>query len=211
MLCLASSLLAPISRAQLSPNCPILGPVFPAPVNVLQESTVVPEALRTFQHALEKAIDEDTELWSNSTSFYLSVFSRDSQLINYAYEAPNIGDALTSGTLDKDTLFRIASVSKLVTIYAALVEVGLERMNDPITKWVPELSLVPNRNSDTIVQVKWEEITLGALASHMAGITRDGRSSTLNSSRPSVRIANARTFNYAQCRYSTPPSVSTKP
>jgi CubicO group peptidase (beta-lactamase class C family) len=43
--------------------------------------------------------------------------------------------------MQRDTLFRIASMSKPVTVAAmALVEEGRLALTDPVTKWVPELA-----------------------------------------------------------------------
>src|SRR5271154_4499478 len=44
--------------------------------------------------------------------------------------------------VERDTLFRIASMSKPVTTAAALVllDQGLMRLDDPITKWAPEFT-----------------------------------------------------------------------
>jgi len=43
--------------------------------------------------------------------------------------------------MQRDTLFRIASMSKPVTVATmALVEKGQLALTDPVTKWVPELA-----------------------------------------------------------------------
>lgn len=51
-------------------------------------------------------------------------------------------DIATRAPMTRDTLFRIASMTKPVTSAAALMlmEEGKLRLDDPITKWVPELS-----------------------------------------------------------------------
>lgn len=46
-------------------------------------------------------------------------------------------------------------------------------LNDPITKYLYELANASQGQNDTISQVKWPDITVGQLASHMSGIARD--------------------------------------
>ncbi|KAH7304335.1 beta-lactamase/transpeptidase-like protein, partial [Stachybotrys elegans] len=80
--------------------------------------------------------------------------------------------------INKDSVFRLASVSKVLSVWSFLIEVGDEHFNDPITRYVPELGAVSNISAtgvvyDDIDQVRWNEVTLGQLASHLAGIPRD--------------------------------------
>ncbi|KAF7547401.1 hypothetical protein G7046_g9019 [Stylonectria norvegica] len=162
------------SQAQSSPNCPFLGPVFPAPQNVLQKPTSVPSALGNLTIAIQQLLDEDTVNAAN-VSFYLNVFTKDDSVFSFNHSAPNLKDSLTSGTLDEDTVFRIGSVSKLLTVYALLSEVGMGHMNDPVTTWVPELAKLAKQKGTLapVENVNWGQVTLGALASQMAGISRD--------------------------------------
>jgi CubicO group peptidase (beta-lactamase class C family) len=81
---------------------------------------------------------------------------------------------LTSQTLNEDTVFRVGSVSKLITVYTLLAEVGMERMHDPVTRWVPELARAAKKNKgDPARRVQWDEVTIGQLCGHMAGISRN--------------------------------------
>lgn len=49
------------------------------------------------------------------------------------------------------------------------------RLDDPITKYVPELLQLRGETDEVngITTVQWEQVTLGALASHMSGIGSD--------------------------------------
>jgi CubicO group peptidase (beta-lactamase class C family) len=162
-----------VCYAQTSPNCPFLGAVFPTPSNVLDSSTAVPQALSELRTTLQQSLSNGV-LENTTTTFYLSAFSTGSKLFDFAYAAPSLNGSLTSGVLDENTVFRIGSVSKLLTVYTILAEVGMDYMNDPVTKWVPELALEDHRGSINAVEaVDWDDITVGALASQMAGINRD--------------------------------------
>lgn len=171
---------AVFSFAQSSPNCPLLGPVFPPP-NV--QSKPVQQLRENFYALLEDSLQNGTTAYgpldANTTSFYVTVFSEEDTLFDYGYAAPSLNGSLTSGNLDRNTIFRIGSLSKLLTVYTLLAEVGFKYVNDPITKWVPELSTVAAAeacNENPVSNVAWNEVTVGALASHMAGINRDRKS-----------------------------------
>ena len=51
-------------------------------------------------------------------------------------------DLASGSPMERDTLFRIASMTKPVTSLAALmlVEEGKLKLDDPVTKWLPELT-----------------------------------------------------------------------
>ncbi|KAH8793719.1 beta-lactamase/transpeptidase-like protein [Hyaloscypha sp. PMI_1271] len=66
------------------------------------------------------------------------------------------------------------SLTKIFTVYTFLVEAGDIHFNSPITDYIPErAALVNNRSANVIKKVAWEDITIGDLASHMAGIAPD--------------------------------------
>ena len=65
-------------------------------------------------------------------------------------------------------------------MYLYLIEAGDTSFNDPITKYVPELAAYAAKNAeeaevgvDAIGVFDWDAITVGALASHLAGVPRD--------------------------------------
>jgi CubicO group peptidase (beta-lactamase class C family) len=79
--------------------------------------------------------------------------------------------------VDKNTVYRLGSLTKIFTIYTWLVQDGDLKWNTPITEYVPELQAVADRSSqDAVANVDWGDVTIGALASQMAGIVRDCKS-----------------------------------
>lgn len=182
-LCLFFSLPS-ISLAQLdTSNCPLLGPDFPAPVD-LSRSRPISEAQQLTTTAIQRALLNTTGyggLDANATSFSLQVYSLHATdpLFTYHFSAPALADP-TEGvaTVDSNTIYRIASISKLLTVYSYLITAGDASFSDPITKYVPELAQYAETNAneperDDIDTVHWEDITVGALASQLAGIGRD--------------------------------------
>ncbi|KAK7420246.1 hypothetical protein QQX98_002901 [Neonectria punicea] len=150
---------------QTNPTCPLLGPVFP-PVRVgLNNSVVIKDAVAQLGDLMDEVVKNGT-----STTFYVQAFSGTDTLLSYGYSPPSTADSLTSGTLDENTVFRIGSVSKLLTVYTLLAEIGMESLSDPITKWIPELANVAEHPGQ---RTHWDEVTIGQLASHMSGIERN--------------------------------------
>jgi CubicO group peptidase (beta-lactamase class C family) len=81
-------------------------------------------------------------------------------------------------TADSNTIYRIASISKLLTVYTYLITAGDSSFNDPITKYVPELAQYAHTaanvlSTDDIDTLDWKDITIGSLASHLTGVGRD--------------------------------------
>ena len=71
----------------------------------------------------------------------------------------------------------MGSVSKLIFLYTFLVEVGHAHWHRSITDFIPELAEAAESCSaelDPLTCPDWNEITLGALASHLAGLGRGG-------------------------------------
>jgi CubicO group peptidase (beta-lactamase class C family) len=106
------------------------------------------------------------------------------------------------GTVESNTIYRIGSISKLFTVYMYLITASDASFNDPITKYVPELAQYAQSQAgvletDDIDTVIWNNITIGALASHPAGIGRDAsfapifEQSYLSFGLPPVPLSNA--------------------
>jgi CubicO group peptidase (beta-lactamase class C family) len=143
-------------------TCPILGQVFPPPYEIASQSLWADAATK-----LTGKLTSATFL--NGSSFAVQIISRrnDQPLYEYYHTAPGHKYG-SNGTkpVDSDTVFRIGSTSKLLTVYALLLQCGFKCWEDPITKYVPELRNTSNG-------ITYEEITLGTLASHQSGIGRD--------------------------------------
>lgn len=167
-----------------STQCGLAGPGFPAP-SLLSSSVKLAEAVATFEDLLN---DKQLGLRANDTAWTVALFSsKENKTLYQHHYTPPIDVGVPSVT--QHSIFRIASVSKVFSVWSFLIEVGDEHFNDPITKYVPELlelrnstSAEKNGNVDAVVyddidHVRWEEVTLGQLASHAAGIPRDRESS----------------------------------
>lgn len=149
----------------LGQNCPILGPAY-LEVNDPGSSRVLNAARTAFDETLTQAIASGQ--LGNGSSFSVQVFSTHSK--RPLFERYHTAEGLTTPA-GPDTLYRMASISKLVTVYTILETIGDKHWNDLVTDHVPELARARSRNA--VDQTVWSEITLGALASQLSGIGRD--------------------------------------
>lgn len=167
-------------------DAPLAGPDFPAPSH-LKSSAPLQGAIKKFEAYLnnrDKSSDSP-QLKTEDTAFAVSLFSsRENVTLYEKYYTPPAVD-MGVKEITQDSVFRVGSVSKVVTVWAFLITAGDEYFNDPVTKHVPELANLATKRSnealgksssvtyDDIDTVRWEDVTLGQLASHGAGIARD--------------------------------------
>nr|XP_018265548.1 uncharacterized protein I303_01915 [Kwoniella dejecticola CBS 10117]OBR87706.1 hypothetical protein I303_01915 [Kwoniella dejecticola CBS 10117] len=103
----------------------------------------------------------------------LGVINKEGQLIYL--RGVGAKNAVTGEKMEDDTIFWIASCTKMITGIAAmqLVEKGLIDLDEPISKFIPELAdiHVITDSSDTSVQTRKADtpITLRMLLTHTAG------------------------------------------
>ena len=159
----------------------LLGPVFPAPRYLSTNFgflTTESQLSSTLNDCLTQGKSSFGSFTPNMSSVSISMFSTAQERPIFGFNFTGKGLNLSAGGVESvsvDTVFRIGSISKLFTVYAFLLHNGLELWQRPVTEYVPELRRL-SQNSDTTSEldsVRWEEVTLGSLASHMSGIGRD--------------------------------------
>nr|A0A1B4XBI2.1 RecName: Full=Beta-lactamase-like protein sdnR; AltName: Full=Sordarin/hypoxysordarin biosynthesis cluster protein R; Flags: Precursor [Sordaria araneosa]BAV32162.1 beta-lactamase [Sordaria araneosa] len=153
--------IAVASQLGTAQNCPILGPAYPAVANLAAPKLTAAKA--RFEKALES-------INRTSTSFAVQVYSaHDDGLIYSTYNTAT--ERVGAATVGPDTIWRLFSISKAITVYAFLAKLGDGYWNEPITKYIAELADAPVR--DPIRDVNWAEVTVGSLAGQSSGLTRD--------------------------------------
>lgn len=75
--------------------------------------------------------------------------------------------------VDGDSIYRIASVTKVFTVLAALLNLNATDWELPFTHFFPELSETSGED-DPIRHVNWSQITPLGLANQISGVPRDG-------------------------------------
>jgi hypothetical protein len=90
------------------------------------------------------------------------------------YECYQKGSVLskTDGVekVDENSAFRVGTISDLVTVYMLLITGGDSLFSLPVTHVVPELRGCVEWKGNEVENVKWENITLGALTGQLSGI-----------------------------------------
>lgn len=150
-------------------NCPLLGADLPTPSPASISTANLTLALNS---ALTSGV-----LGATNSSFAVEVFSasQPGTFFSFYHSAPTLNASVGVKQVDGNSVFRIGSISKLFTVYLLLIENGFVNWHEPVTRWVPELWRIGKWPSNEVARVDWGSITLGNLASQMAGIGRDCR------------------------------------
>lgn len=156
-----SSLATAVTAASI---CPILGPVFPAPHDLLSD-TSFQDTLTAIQSSIDKAfVDGNTTHGSvnPNDTYSIQIFSTASEglLLDYHHRG---SDVLGNRTIDGDSIYRIGSTSKLIAVYLLYIEGGEAIFSEKVTKYLPELAGA----------AYWDEITVGSLAGFLGDIVAD--------------------------------------
>ena len=163
-------------------TCPLLGPVYPVPQKI--DMAAFQTYTQNFTTALELALSTEENSygqWDNATtSFSISIWSviSNESLYERHVEGSQLNGSVTSGTLGNDTIYRIGSISKLLTVYTYLAAVGDKHLDEPVTQFIPELADIDeatsqNSSANPIDSYRWSDITLRSLASQLSGLSRD--------------------------------------
>lgn len=163
----------PSSQAQacppFPPNLPISGP--------LAGTAAITAAIQNITGFIDAILAEGL-ISDNDTSFSVDIYSLHDggSLFTYHHSAPNLKNAKEGATsVDSNSIYRIGSISKVFTVYTYLASSGDITWNEPVTKYVPELAKAASATQDDsdLDAVRWDDVTLGSLASHLAGVIRD--------------------------------------
>lgn len=164
-----TSLFLRSSLAARGGHCPPLGPVLPAPVHPSNHASV-----KSAVAAIKARIEEETNSY-NLSSIAVAIKStyEDDYMLEFANTPPKI-DPRGVDNVDSDTVFRLASLSKVFPVLA-LLKLHEVDLDDAVTKYVPKLRALNKqaRKQDAVWAVDWDEVTIGALASHISGIPAD--------------------------------------
>ncbi|KAI8623634.1 putative secreted beta-lactamase [Xylariaceae sp. FL1651] len=151
--------------------CPLQGQQFPAPTGLPSEA-LFHNATKSIEHIIRGNL---TLAPYNDTTFSLGMFSTTHDELIYQFHHTDAAVA-TSGNgtneVDADSIYRIASITKILTIYQWLIKDGDRRFNDPISDFIPQLTQF-EKKQDYYPAPSWSEITVNDLAMYLAGVARD--------------------------------------
>lgn len=162
-----------------------LGPTYPAPIDLTSDKSLIPASWKNFTSTFDAYLKKGNQSTASKSSlsgvekitFSVGLFSIHDPAaakLQYHYTSPEIVNA-TQGTtqVDGDSIYRIASVSKLFTVFAGLLELTDEDWNRPLTDVIPGLADYAGRTTgeeDAVYKIRWDKITPWALASQLAGV-----------------------------------------
>ncbi|KAG5758680.1 hypothetical protein H9Q72_013183 [Fusarium xylarioides] len=152
--------------------CPPYGPVLPAPRQASQHP------------AVQYAVDTITTVLKGQTAgFDLSGVSvgvksiyEDEPLLDFHYTPSAMKPKEGVRKINASTVYRLGSISKVFTVLAALrlAEDGVLSMDDPVTRWIPELAHIDGSHSgDELDVIHWDDIAVGDAAAHLSGLGGD--------------------------------------
>ncbi|KAG4429582.1 hypothetical protein IFR05_014931 [Cadophora sp. M221] len=161
-----------------------LGPRFPFPVDLSSDYSLVAAGWKTVSSVIDSYLNEDsnettkTSIGLENLTFSIGMFSiHDPAAQNLQYHHISAEAKAGPGTseISGESIYRLASVSKLFTVFASLLSFDNVQWDQSIINFIPGLSnsAFNSAGQDSAVRTKWEEVTLRALASQIAGIPRD--------------------------------------
>ncbi|EXJ71588.1 uncharacterized protein A1O5_05396 [Cladophialophora psammophila CBS 110553] len=175
-----------ITASATSVLCDFLGPTYPTPTNLAGNGSHVFAAWKNLSSTLNGFIsDASTNLTSpaglKNLTFSVGMFSihdpSAARSLQFHHTSSEIANSSTGvKKVDGDSIYRVASMTKLFTTFAGMLDLEAGDWDRPITDFVPTLAAYAAANSaenDFVDTVAWNKVTLAALASQIAGNPRD--------------------------------------
>jgi hypothetical protein len=160
----------------------LLGPRYPQPTDLTSGDSLVAAAWRNLTSVFDGQLNGSSpaallsgiENVTFSTSLF-SIHDPAAESLQYHYTSPEIREAIAGvNEVDANSLYRFASVSKLFTVYAALVALTEEQLNTPLSKIFPVLAEFQSEHEgedgNQTLYSAWDQVTPFNLASHLSGV-----------------------------------------
>ncbi|KNG89846.1 putative beta-lactamase [Aspergillus nomiae NRRL 13137] len=166
-----------LTAAYSENSCPLQAPLYHPPRDPVSNENVK-AASDNLTQAIEAALTTGaTDLGSlpiNTTTFAIKVFSSHTEdsIYEYLYTSPTYSPKSGAGVENTtlDSVYRVASISKLLTVLTLLAHDGYTHWNHPITDFIPELDAIPRSQNS---RIRWRDITIGDLAAQLSGVPHD--------------------------------------
>jgi len=157
------------------------GPSFPPPADLAGDHSLVKAAWKSLTAAFKAGLGGTNANGSSfpevvrNFTFSVGLFSLHdpgATSLQFHYTSPEIA-ASTLGTkkVDDNSIYRVASVTKVFTVLAGLLSLSDAQWERPLSDILPALS---SQGSDGVLSTPWDKITMRALAAQLGGVPRDG-------------------------------------
>lgn len=158
------------------------GPTYPPPLDLSSNTSLVAASWKNLSFELDTYLNRKSPATAvSNVTFSIGMFSMHDPAASqqqYHHTSPSIAHGSAEGThsVTGDSVYRIASVTKLFTVFAGLLDLTDADWNTPLTKIIPELAnfTSTHKNSNPIYTTAWDQITPWTLANQIAGVARQG-------------------------------------
>ncbi|KKK12335.1 hypothetical protein ARAM_002138 [Aspergillus rambellii] len=165
-----------------------LGPVYPAPRDLSSRNSLVAAGWRTLTATLEATLNGSSNKTSPALSglgnmtFSIGMFStHDSgaETLQFHHTSPEVAHSpVGTNTVDADSIYRVASLTKLFTVLAGLLEMESSDWDRPLSEIFPPLvdflDDELSKKHSPVYDAQWDQITPSALAAQIAGVSHSG-------------------------------------
>ncbi|KAI1159753.1 beta-lactamase/transpeptidase-like protein [Nemania serpens] len=160
----------------------VLGPLDPAPVDLTSSDSNVRLQWENLTSTLEGHFNGTAS--NNALSgldkitFSLGLFSiHDPEAagqLQYHHTGPDVrNSSFGVNKVDGNSIYRLASMTKIMTVYSGLLLLKTSDWDKPLTEIFPEIASLPN--NDPVHHIQWDTITPFSLASQISGIPANAR------------------------------------
>jgi CubicO group peptidase (beta-lactamase class C family) len=164
-----------------------LGPTYPGPVDLSSSKSLVAATWKNVTSTLQAYINSDEQSSTSdvvaeirNVTFSLGVFSLNdpgATDLQFHYTSPEIANA-PNGTrkVNENSIYRMASLTKVFTVLAGLLNLKPIDWERPLTDIFPTLADFAEKNpgeDNRMYLTQWDKVTPSALAAQIAGVTRD--------------------------------------
>jgi CubicO group peptidase (beta-lactamase class C family) len=158
---------------------------YPPPFDLSSENSLVAATWQNFSDAFDAYLSEGRSegivaealsgAGAENLTFSLGVWSLHDPAateLQYHYASPETANN-PNGTNEPDanSIYKVASVTKLMTVMSGLLSLSHEQWNTPLSVIYPSLAELDS--SDEVQSIQWDQVTPWALAQQMAGINSD--------------------------------------
>ncbi|KAK0609447.1 beta-lactamase/transpeptidase-like protein, partial [Immersiella caudata] len=170
------------------------GPSFPAPSDLVSDQSLVRAAWESVTDLLESSGLGGPNSNNNASpqngssplpaaakniTFSIGLFSLhdpNAFSLQFHHTSPEVSASPTNGTkrVDDNSIYRIASVTKVFTVLAGLRTLSDTDWERPLGEILPDLSNNNATSNSGVLSTPWDKITPRALAAQIGGVPRDG-------------------------------------
>lgn len=160
-----------------------LGPTFPAPEDLCSDQSLVRSAWEnvtlTFDSYLRHGEKSSVTIGiagTENVTFSAGLFSvhdAAAAQLQYHYTAPQVASSVNgTNAVDGDSIYRVASVTKLMTVFVGMLSLTDDQWHRSIVEIVPEFASTGTETDNHVPE--WDKITPWTLANHLSGIESTG-------------------------------------